>query len=202
MKICIQRKSRYSFKLGVFGITETWSAFRMDNRSFNSYGRLKVYNTSHLFWEQVAVFGGAVLDSIWVTKDSHGPFSQASLTDDEKQEIDNKIKIDEEQKNKLLPKPSTTGDSLTQKVTKAIKGADIKLVVGVSFGVFVVVFLLIVCIVKRCSRRQRPKSYRRWEQLDYGKKFYSTVKNEDKDGDDFEVDVTDGTTKLIDSNKD
>ena len=173
----------------------------MDNRSFNSYGRLKVFNDTHLFWEQVAVFGGAVLDSIWVTQDTHGPFSKAELTPDEKQEIDSKIKQDEEQKHKLLPKPATTGDSITQKVTKAIKGADIKLVVGVSFGAFVLVFLMIVCIVRRCNRK-RPKSYRRWEQLDYGKKFYSTVKNEDKDTDDFEVDVTDGTTKLIDSTKD
>lgn len=173
----------------------------MDNRSFNSYGRLKAYNSTHLYWEQVAVFGGTVLDSIWITQSSHGPFSNAGLSDDEKQQINDKIKIDEQEKHKLLLKPATTGDSLTQKVTNAIKGADIKLVVGVSFGVFVLLFLMVVCIVRRCNRK-RPKSYRRWEQLDYGKKFYSTVKNDDKDTDDFEVDVTDGTTKLIDSNKD
>lgn len=182
-------------------IAESWSAFRMDNRSFNSYGHLKVYNATHLHWEQVAVFGGEVLDSVWITQNSHGPFSKAGLSQDEINEIDNKIKQDEEEKHKLLPKPATTGDSLTDKVSKVIKGADVKLIVGVSFGTFVVFFLVIVCIVRRCGKR-RTKSYRRWDQLDYGKKFYSTVKNDEKDMDDFEVDVTDGTAKLIDSNKD
>lgn len=181
-------------------VNESWSAFRMDNKSFNSYGRLKVYNTTHLFWEQVAVFGGEVLDSIWITQESHGPFSHTSLPEDQKSKIEEQIETDKIKQNSMS-KPETTGDSITEKVTKAIQGADIKLIVGISFGVFVLLFLLIVCIVKRCCRR-KTKSYRRWETLDYGKKFYTNLKNDEKDTDDFEVDVTDGTTKLIDSSKD
>jgi len=119
---------------------------------------------------------------------------------EEKKRAAEQKKIDDEIKEKRKPKPEIAGDSLTDKVTRAIKGVDIKVIVGVSFGVFVVLFLCVVCIVKRC--RKRPKSYRRWETLDYGKKFYTNLKHDDKDMDDFEVDVTDGTTKLIDSSKD
>ncbi|WAR12751.1 ACP7-like protein [Mya arenaria] len=181
----------------------TWSAFRMDNRSLNSFGRLKVDNSSHLYWEQVAVFGGEVLDSIWITQESHGPFSHNTLPADQQDKIREQTEVDEQNidKHNLRPKPETTGDTLTEKVSKAIKGADVRVIIGISFGAFVVLFLLIVCIVKSCSGR-RVKSYRRWETLDYGKKFYSTVKNDDKEADDFEVDVTDGTTKLISTNID
>lgn len=173
----------------------------MDNKSFNSYGRLKIHNSTHLYWEQVAVFGGEVLDSVWVTQEHHGPFSHTTLP------ADTKIKIDEQTQKDVkvqesMPKPETTGDTLTQKVSKAIHGADIKLVVGVSFAVFAILFLLVVCIVRRCCRKRTTKSYRRWETLDYGKKFYTNLKSDEKDADDFEVDVTDGTTKLIDSSKD
>ncbi|XP_052817716.1 acid phosphatase type 7-like [Mya arenaria] len=184
-------------------VNATWSAFRMDNRSLNSFGRLKVDNSSHLYWEQVAVFGGEVLDSIWITQESHGPFSHNTLPADQQDKIREQTEVDEQNidKHNLRPKPETTGDTLTEKVSKAIKGADVRVIIGISFGAFVVLFLLIVCIVKSCSGR-RVKSYRRWETLDYGKKFYSTVKNDDKEADDFEVDVTDGTTKLISTNID
>lgn len=174
----------------------------MDNKSFNSYGRLKAYNSTHLFWEQVAVLTGEVLDSIWIVQEFHGPFTQTSLPEDQKNKIKEQKEKDDVIKNRI-PKPETTGDTLTEKVSKAIKGADIKLIVGVSFAVFVVLFLMIVCIVRRCCcNKRRSKSYRRWETLDYGKKFYTNLKNEDKEGDDFEVEVSDGTTKLIDNAKD
>ncbi|XP_060563961.1 acid phosphatase type 7-like isoform X2 [Ruditapes philippinarum] len=179
---------------------ESWSAFRMDNKSFNSYGRLKIFNATHLYWEQVAVLNGEVLDSVWITQEHHGPFSHATLPEDKKNKITEQKQKDTIVQNNM-PKPETTGDTLTKKVTEAIKGADTKVIVGVSFAVFVVIFLLIVCIIRQCTKK-RTKSYRRWETLDYGKKFYSNLKSDDKDADDFEVDVTDGTTKLIDSSKD
>lgn len=174
----------------------------MDNRSFNSYGRLKVFNSTHLFWEQVAIEGGKVLDSIWVVQESHGPFHHDNLQPEVEEKIkvkieeDKKISQEKEEENK---KPTKTGFSdLKEKVTKAIKGADTKLIIGVSFGAFVILFLLIVCIVRRC--RKRPKSYRRWETLDYGKKFYTNVKGDEKEADDFEADVNDGRTKLLTEN--
>lgn len=178
-----------------------WSAFRMDNRSFNSYGTLKVYNASHLYWEQVAVFGGEVLDSIWVIQESHGPFHSNKLQPEVKEQIDVQIQKDKETEKKIeeSKKPTNTGFSdFKEKVTNAIKSADTKLIVGVSFGVFVVLFMLVVCIVRRC--RRKPKSYRRWETLDYGKKFYTNVKGDEKEADDFEADVTDGRTKLLTEN--
>ena len=173
----------------------------MDNRSFNSYGKLKVYNSTHLYWEQVAVFGGDVLDSIWIIQESHGPFRPTNLQPEVKQQIEVQIEKDKVVQKTLEEqrKPTKTGISdLTEKVTNAIKGADTKLIIGVSFGIFVVVFVLVVCIVRRC--RKRPKSYRRWETLDYGKKFYTNVKSDEKEADDFEADVTDGRTKLLTEN--
>lgn len=187
----------------MMALNETWSAFRMDDKALNSYARLKVYNATTLYWEQVAVFGGAVLDSIWVTQESHGPFSSSAFQGEQKVKIDEQIKVDEQnlEKHNLRQKPETTGDTFKDKVSKVIQGADIKVIIGVSFAVFILVFLLVVCIVRACSGR-RTKSYRRWDSLDYGKKFYSNVKTDDTNVDDFEVDVTDGRSKLIDSSRD
>ncbi|XP_052767645.1 acid phosphatase type 7-like [Mya arenaria] len=49
-----------------------WSAFRSDDYG---YTRMKVFNSSHLYLEQVSDDkGGAVIDKIWIKKDSHGRF--------------------------------------------------------------------------------------------------------------------------------
>ena len=173
----------------------------MDDRSFNSYGRLKVYNSTHLFWDQVSVMNGSVLDSIWVIQESHGPFQPTHLQPEVKEKINVQIEKDKVTQKKLeeSKKPTQTGFSdFKDKVTKAIKGADTKVIIGISFGVFIVLFVLVVCIVRRC--RKKPRSYRRWEGLDYGKKFYTNVKGDEKEADDFEVDVTDGRTKLLTEN--
>ena len=173
----------------------------MDNRSFNSYGRLKVFNSTHLFWEQVGVLDGEVLDSIWIVQESHGPFHPNNLQPEVKEQIEEQIEKDRvtQKTQEEQRKPTKTGISdITEKVTNAIRGADTKLIIGVSFGIFVVLFVLVVCIVRRC--RRRPKSYRRWETLDYGKKFYTNVKSDEKEADDFEADVTDGRTKLLTEN--
>lgn len=187
-------------KLGVddmHSVNASWSAFRLDNNSANSFGRLTVYNNTHVYWEQVALLGGELLDSVWITQTSHGKFSKAGLPKDQKDQIEKQIKVEQMKQ----PKPETTGDLLKDKVSNALNGADVKVIIGVSFGVFVVFFLLIVCIVKTCCRK-RSKSFRRWDNLDYGKKFYTNVKSDDKDTDDFEVEVSDGTTKLIGNGKD
>ncbi|KAH3774973.1 hypothetical protein DPMN_176368 [Dreissena polymorpha] len=129
------------------------NAFRMDGKALNSYSRLKVYNATTLYWEQVAVFGGAVLDSIWVTQESHGSFSSSAFQGEQKVKIDEQIKVDEQnlEKHNLRQKPETTGDAFKVKVSKVIQGADIKVIIGVSFAVFILVFLLVVCIVRACS---------------------------------------------------
>ncbi|RUS69926.1 hypothetical protein EGW08_022310 [Elysia chlorotica] len=48
-----------------------WSAFRLDNRAMNSYGRMLVINESHVFWEQRSIYNHSTLDSIWIIKDKH-----------------------------------------------------------------------------------------------------------------------------------
>ncbi|XP_068243016.1 acid phosphatase type 7-like [Palaemon carinicauda] len=51
-----------------------WSAFRSSDYG---YARLTVYNVTHLYWEQVSDDkDGAVIDSAWLIKDSHAPYSE------------------------------------------------------------------------------------------------------------------------------
>eukprot|EP00041_Stephanoeca_diplocostata_P034117 m.1144845 g.1144845 ORF g.1144845 m.1144845 type:complete len:676 (+) comp24464_c0_seq12:41-2068(+) len=57
----------------------SWSAFR--SNTFG-YSRMSVFNSTHLYWEQVqtdpTLFPtsdyGRVIDSVWVTQENHGPF--------------------------------------------------------------------------------------------------------------------------------
>lgn len=49
-----------------------WSAFRSDDYG---YTRMKVFNSTHLYLEQVSDDkDGAVIDSLMIIKDSHGPY--------------------------------------------------------------------------------------------------------------------------------
>lgn len=55
-------------------ITDPWSAFTAAERSLHSYGRLSVVNKTHLYFEQVMVKDGKILDSIWMVQNHHGQF--------------------------------------------------------------------------------------------------------------------------------
>jgi hypothetical protein len=48
-----------------------FSAYRVADYG---YGRLHVINSTHMFWEYQDDTQGQVLDSIWIVKNSHGPF--------------------------------------------------------------------------------------------------------------------------------
>nr|CAD7203935.1 unnamed protein product [Timema douglasi] len=53
-----------------------WSAFRSADYGYN---RLKVFNSTHLYMEYVSVEHhrvGVVIDSFWLTKETHGPYSK------------------------------------------------------------------------------------------------------------------------------
>ncbi|BET01030.1 Purple acid [Nesidiocoris tenuis] len=51
---------------------EAWSAFRSSDYGFT---RLQVFNSTHLYLEQVSIdLDGDVIDSMWLIKDSHGPY--------------------------------------------------------------------------------------------------------------------------------
>ncbi|XP_037073607.1 acid phosphatase type 7-like [Pollicipes pollicipes] len=56
-----------------------WSAVRSSDYG---YTRLTVANGSHLFIEQVSDDkDGAVIDSLWIRKEAHKPFSQLRKTE-------------------------------------------------------------------------------------------------------------------------
>ncbi|KAJ9581516.1 hypothetical protein L9F63_023307, partial [Diploptera punctata] len=61
-----------------FGYTQPeWSAFRSVDYG---YMRLQVHNYTHLYAEQVAVdLGGQVIDSIWLIRETHDPYTLAEI---------------------------------------------------------------------------------------------------------------------------
>lgn len=55
-------------------LPEPWSAYRHDIDGDNTYGRLVVHNSTHLYWDQVRAANGGVIDSMWLVQYNHGPF--------------------------------------------------------------------------------------------------------------------------------
>ena len=55
-------------------ITGPWSAYRMWFPGTYSYSRMKVYNDTHLEWQQVLALTGEVVDSMMLVQNNHGPF--------------------------------------------------------------------------------------------------------------------------------
>lgn len=55
--------------LDTFGAPAPWSAFRA---SIYSYGRMTVFNSTHLYYAQISGSDGYVIDNVWVTKYHHG----------------------------------------------------------------------------------------------------------------------------------
>lgn len=50
-----------------------WSAFH--SRDYG-YTRMRAYNRTHLYFEQVSDdLDGAIIDSFYIVKDSHGPYN-------------------------------------------------------------------------------------------------------------------------------
>ncbi|KAK3085903.1 hypothetical protein FSP39_010267 [Pinctada imbricata] len=196
-----------------------WSAFRMDKEAFNSFGRLKIHNNTHIFWEEVAVTTKEVLDSVWITQANHGPFKETKLTPDmtEKIHINKQKEEAEKAKNTDQSKKTNTVDQATKpdsstsvgvvpKVKQFLSHVDKRIVIGVSSGCAVLIVLIIIIVVVK--KKRKPRAYRRWdEKIDYGRKYYSGyshVDNGDANADDFEVEITDGnlpTSKLLTSDK-
>ncbi|KAK3086811.1 hypothetical protein FSP39_023855 [Pinctada imbricata] len=55
------------------GEPDPWSAFRADTKSFHSFGKLIVYNNTHLQFIQETVKPRAELDNFWIVQHNHGP---------------------------------------------------------------------------------------------------------------------------------
>lgn len=192
-----------------------WSAFRMDIKAFNSYGRLKVYNVTHLYWEQVSVKDSHVLDSIWITQEYHGPFHKAELETDKAKKIEDKVK-DETVINSDVPVHQVINSngpdissgvgpdkSITEKARSMLQSTNIRLALGIGGGVLGLVIVITILILQKQKRKARK--YRRWDEtVDYGRKFYSSgysqVHNGEKDTDEFEAEVNEpsgATVKLL-----
>ena len=51
-----------------------WSAFREWFPGNAGYGKLRIENLTHVYWEQIRAYDGSVIDSIWIKQEHHGPF--------------------------------------------------------------------------------------------------------------------------------
>lgn len=53
-----------------------WSAYRSWKPATHGYGRLKVFNATHIRYEQVIALEDFVEDEIWIVKHYHGPYRE------------------------------------------------------------------------------------------------------------------------------
>ena len=171
---------------------QPWSAFQ-PNISVSSHGHLNVINSSHAHWEVKSTHGGDLLDAIWIVQKKHGPFKTESLPKNISKEINESLK-------KTGGKPSYLDNSSVVTKKTAIFGSNRTrhIAIGIASGTFVLVVIVTVLAIRKCRRPRQVA--RRWEQLDfnYGKKLYAPTKDMDKEMDnDFEIDMNDGTTKLL-----
>lgn len=51
-----------------------WSAFREWFPGNAGYGKLRIENLTHVYWEQIRAYDGSVIDSVWIKQEHHGPF--------------------------------------------------------------------------------------------------------------------------------
>lgn len=53
-----------------------WSAFVLSDVGKESFGRLKIFNATHLYWEVRECANNKLVDKIWIIQPFHRPFSQ------------------------------------------------------------------------------------------------------------------------------
>ncbi|XP_067052534.1 acid phosphatase type 7-like isoform X3 [Acropora muricata] len=56
-----------------------WSAFREWFPGNAGFGKLRIENSTHVYWEQIKAWDASVTDSIWVKQHNHGPFKLMNL---------------------------------------------------------------------------------------------------------------------------
>lgn len=192
-------------------IIDSWSALRLGDKG-NSFSRLKVYNSSHLFWEQVSSKNKTVLDSIWIVTEHHGAFIAPPLPPKPTPAPTPKPSVSVkggDNPNKATDTASNIGNNDNTDTSSGSPGSmktffdETSNKVLVGLGIAVVTLILILSVVIIVKKKQRIRSYRRWDAtVDYGRKFYSSysqVGKDDKEGSDFEVDSTEGnpSSKLL-----
>ncbi|RYG48747.1 hypothetical protein EON67_07305 [archaeon] len=71
------------------GCPENQDPWQTDGNPFSAlrlniygYGRLTVKNSTHLYWEVVNDADGSIADSLYIVKDTHGPFTSGLLEAD------------------------------------------------------------------------------------------------------------------------
>lgn len=67
-------KAATCFKLCGHFTSGPWSAFRTWFPGNAGFGKLRIVNSTHVFWEQIKAWDASIEDSIWIAQEHHGPF--------------------------------------------------------------------------------------------------------------------------------
>ena len=53
-----------------------WSAFVLSDKGKESFGKLRIYNATHLYWEVRECINNRLVDELWIIQPFHRPFNQ------------------------------------------------------------------------------------------------------------------------------
>ncbi|PVD21045.1 hypothetical protein C0Q70_19211 [Pomacea canaliculata] len=183
--------------------TPPWSALRITNGTQPAYGQLRIINASHAHWEFRSGTDDSLLDSLWIVQENHGKFQLEDLPSDLGKAIDHTLEASGGKPGHLNVRDPEKEHEASESFAQTDQTR--RLIIGASFGGFVLFLLIIVLVVKLRKRTRRVT--RRWDSVDfkYGKTKLYAPANDDLDDDkeednDFEADIPDGTlqtAKLI-----
>ncbi|XP_059171125.1 acid phosphatase type 7-like [Physella acuta] len=182
--------SPYEVKYNFTEPSPVWSAFRQENDTSLSFGRLTVLNASIVDYEQISMKDGSVIDSFRISQEKHGQFKTETLSPNISAEIDKNIAASGGQPGNLNVEDNPGHKS---KIAELLEGDNRnRIIIGASCAFVGLILLIVFISVRKCKRRS--KVTRRWEQMDinYGKKFYNKAPDKEEDND-FEIDMSDGT---------
>ncbi|CAL1529697.1 unnamed protein product [Lymnaea stagnalis] len=146
-----------------------WSAYRLDNKSLNSYGCLRVVNLTHIFWEQRSINNHTSLDSIWIIKERN-----VSLQDESDSYV-NLSKLEEENLDNKKSQPDIISTNVAVFFTYYNM---IVILCGLSLGL-----LLLIGIRLLFKHKRKNKFVKFWNVKDLKTKSTLLTSREESDSD-------------------
>lgn len=183
--------------INLFCITGNWSAFRLANESRNSFGRLTVHNSSCLLWQQVSLLDKSLFDEIYINQETHGMFD-ATIIEIVTETPPPPKTIDNSHINIVVTNNVPIDQGSGAVVIEKTPGTDFTaLIIGLSSFGGAMLLLISGVLIKKFACKRRPG--RRWYSVDYGRSFYSQMKNMDSEytGDEIETSESAPNVKLL-----
>lgn len=164
----------YVFVSTISIFSADWSAVRLEDNVLNSYGRLCVFNATHIYWEQKSVENATVLDALWVVRE-HRKAAFSDLSDRSGYENVTSIHRDgssDSNSSKIMWELSSNSSNLQQEHDLQPGWNHWVLTLSLVIVAMVAVISTTVMVVKVCQIKQRTAH--RWDLMgyNYGKKLY------------------------------